>query len=272
VDHDDSDMSDGSGGGHASEEDATPLLRALGLTAREAAVLQVVATEGDTTAAAVAAVCGLSRPQVSQALQVLEDLALVERCRDQRPHAVLLAGEVQRSLRGLLQQLLARQAAERGRAERGAELLRARAAAVERRPRAYLRRLHGAGPGATWELLRPEHSYTEVTRPGGLSVLISAHLHPNTATRRLLVVGELAPQHRQRLEARGIRVRATAAVLPYLVVVDGVRAAVEVGTTRRGDIAWTFDRAQVDALARLFELWWSEAEPQVAPQRRGDAA
>lgn len=244
-----------------SSDDSRVLLRALGMTAREAAVLEVVAAEGDTTAAAVAAVCGLSRPQVSQALQVLEELGLVERCRDQRPHPVLLVADPGPAVRALLQRLRDQQAAHRRLAEEGGELLRARSLELARRPRTYLRRLNGAGPGAHWELLRPSHSYAEVARPSSLSVLIGAHLHPSDARRRLLVVGEPAHEHRLRLEGRGIQVRTTAALLPHLVVVDGVRAQVEVGTTERGGAAWTFDRAQVAALARLFELWWEEAQP-----------
>lgn len=255
-----------------TDGDGRVLLRALGLTEREAAVLAVVAAEGDTTAAGVAAVCGLSRPQVSQALQVLEDLGLVERCRDQRPQPVLLVADPGRAVRDLLQRLRDQQAAEHDRAERGGELLRAQALALGRRPRTYLRRLSGAGPGANWELLRPSGSYAEVARPNSLSVLIGAHLHPSDAQRRLLVVGELTRAQRLRLEHRGIQVRTTVAALPHLVVVDGVRAQVEVGTTERGGAAWTFDRAQVDALERLFELWWSEAQPQAASGRAGGRA
>lgn len=240
-------------------------LRALGLTTGEATVLEVVLAEGDTTAAAIAAACGLSRPQVSQALQVLEDVGLVERCRDQRPQPVLLVADPGPAVRALLQRVRDQQAVERSLAEEAADLLRERALALGRRPRTYLRRLNGAGPGAHWELLRPVHSYAEVARPSSPSVLFGAHLHPSGARRRLLVVGEPLPEHRLRLESRGVQVRSTEAGLPHLVVVDGVRAQVEVGTTERGGAAWTFDRPQVEALARLFELWWEEAQPQVAP-------
>jgi DNA-binding transcriptional regulator YhcF (GntR family) len=54
--------------------------------------------------------------------------------------------------------------------------------------------------------------------------------------------------------------RHSSASLPGLRVVDGVRGAIEVsirGTSRQ---AWTDDRVEVNALHRLFQLLWEEAE------------
>lgn len=53
--------------------------------------------------------------------------------------------------------------------------------------------------------------------------------------------------------------------LPYLLLLDGTSAAVEVvadGTRRE---AWTTDPVRVAALQRLFDLFWSEAEPLAVP-------
>jgi DNA-binding MarR family transcriptional regulator len=242
--------------------DDADLLRALGLSGPEAAVLVALGREGDSTAAALAALTGLRRPQVSAAVQRLEQVGLVEVVRNRRPHPLRLAPDPGRPVAGLLRALESdRQQASR-RADEAAELLRRQAAALARQPRARpLRRLTGVGPGADHDLLVARRTYDEVALADSATVRRGVPLYPSRAVRRLLVVGEPPDERRRWWVSKGVDVRSSSAELPLLVVVDGGRARVEVGTTAPGRTAWTFDRAQVQALQQLFELWWLAAGP-----------
>lgn len=240
-------------------------LTALGLTQLEALVLEAVVDEADTTAAGVAAATGLSRPAVSRALRVLEDLGLVERSPGVRPQPVQLVADPGPVLAARLRQLEREREADCRRAERAAEHLKAQAERLARRPRAHVRRLTGSAPDADWRLLKGGRSIDEVAAHNSTSVLFGAHLSRSPAVRRLLVVGDPPRDRRLRLTSHGAQVRATGVLLPQLVVVDGVRARVEVGTTAAGHTAWTFDPAQVSALQQLFELWWAAAADAALP-------
>lgn len=251
-------------GAPADARHAASLLQALGLTPAQAQVLDAVSRDGDTTAAALAASTGLRRPQVSEALQVLEELGLISRNHRERPQPVSLGTGVGPALNGLLEHLDRQRDQERDReadrAQRAGALLRQRAEDLGHRPRAYLRRLTGAGPGADWDLLRPRRSYDEVARPQGNTVHFGSHLKPSPARRRLLVVGAVPEYRRAVLLSRGVELRSTDTALPMLVVVDGTRGRVEIGTIASGSTAWTFDPAQVAALQSLFETWWDAAD------------
>ncbi len=194
---------------------------------------------------------------------MLEDLGLIGRCHRERPQPVSLGTEVGPALTGLLEHLDRQRDRQRDReadrARRAGALLRTRAQDLEHRPRAYLRRLTGSGPGADWDLLRSRRSCDEVARPEGNAVQFGAHLQPSPSRRRLLVVGAIGEYRRTVLLSRGVEVRTTCTALPMLVVVDGVRARVEIGTTASGSTAWTFDPAQVAALQSLFDTWWHSA-------------
>jgi DNA-binding MarR family transcriptional regulator len=186
--------------------DVITLLRALGLTAAQAAVLQALCATADTTACAVAAAAaaaaaetGLRRSQVSEALQVLEQHGLVDRFRGQRPHPVSLVASPDSALQVLLRRLEDEREHADARARAAAELLRERSATLARVPRAWRRR-------------------------------------------------------------RLVEVRTTDEALPTVIVVDGVRGRVEVGTTGPRRTRWTSNPAQVRALQQLFELWWQAAE------------
>lgn len=242
-------------------EDPAPL-RSLGLSSRQAAVLQAVCREADTTAAALAALTGLGRPQVSEALQWLELHGLVEITRLRRPHLVSLVADPGPALAGLLHRCQGERERAGRQADAAAAQVRRRAALLSQAPRAQQRRrLPGAGPGADHDLLVARHTYDEVARTDSTTVRYGAQLHPSTATRRLLVLGDPWEQLRRRWAAKGVAVRFTHAELPVLVVADGARARVEVGVSAPGRTGWTFDRAQVGALQQLFELWWTAAAP-----------
>jgi sugar-specific transcriptional regulator TrmB len=211
------------------------LLPALGFSARQAAVLAAVCREADTTAGDLAAATGLSRPQVSEALRRLEHDGLVEVHRLQRPFLVSLAHGIDAAVEALLDGCARGRERERHRAEQAAGALRRQAAEIAR------------------------ETYEEVARPNGTSVLFGAHLARSRADRRVLVVGRPPEERRHVLVSRGVAVRSVERPLPVLVVVDGVRARVEVGTLFPGCTGWTFDRPQVEALQQLFALWWDAA-------------
>jgi DNA-binding MarR family transcriptional regulator len=241
--------------------DDITLLRALGLTAAQAAVLQALCATADTTACAIAAETGLRRSQVSEALQVLEQHGLVERFRGQRPHPVSLVATPDAALQVLLRRLEDEREHADSRARAAAELLRERSATLARVPRAWRRRrLPGDGPGADHDLLVAARSYDEVARLGSTTVRYGVPLHPSRARRRLLVLGEPPLERRRWWTEKGVEVRTTDEALPAVIVVDGVRGRVEVGTTGPRPTRWTSDPAQVRALQQLFELWWQAAE------------
>lgn len=243
---------------HVLPPSAAELFRSLGLTSREAAVLSLVASEGDTTAAAGAARLGFSRPQVSAALRGLEDRGLVERVGELRPQPVALAADVELALADLLREREQERQDAAGRVEEAAALLREAAQELARRPRPDLRRLVGGAADA--EYLRGKVSVDEVSRPGGTSVQYGGHFSTISARKRLLVLGPVPSDRLELLHRRSVEVRTTEATLPVLAVVDCRRARVEIGTIGPARGAWTFDAAQVCALQRLFDLWWEESQ------------
>lgn len=236
------------------------LLRALGLSPRQATVLAALGEEADTTGAALAGLTGLSRPQVSEALQALEQHGLVTVWREQRPHVVSLTTDPGEGLDRLLREADQERRRAAALADQAACAVRDRAARLAAAPRARpRRRLSGAGPGADHDLLVAQRAYDEVTRPDSTTVRYGVGLQRQGTVRRLLVLGTLPPRDRVHWLARGVQVREATGELPVLVVVDGVRARVEVGTASPGRTAWTFDPPQVRALQQLFALWWAAA-------------
>lgn len=239
------------------------LLPALGLSSQQARVLRALGDQADSTPASLAALSGLTRPQVSLALQRLEQNGLVEVHRTGRPHLVSLVTDVEPVLEQLLRQAAAGRAEQASRADQAADELRRWAAAVERSPRACAprRRPPGVGPGADHDLLVAQQSYDEVARLDGATVRYGVPLRRRGTARRLLVLGAPTQAAIRQWQADGAEVRCTDQELPVLVVVDRVRARVEVPTSAVGRTGWTFDRLQTSALLQLFELWWSGAEP-----------
>ena len=246
---------------------ALPDLTALGLPAAPARVLAVVVDEGWTDAAVVAARAGLSRPQVSAALDVLAELGLVTRERGGRParvHSTAEAADVADDLA----RRAADAAVETARAAEAAARAVREAAQRNRVPEPAVRRLEPSLAGDGWLLGLPRTSYDVVAAADSPQVRFGQHLTRTWVARRLIVTGEVPTDARDAglgagiadAQARGVNVRRSAEDLPALVVVDGDRAAVDVGVRARGGRrGWTIDAAQVRALRQLFELWWEAA-------------
>lgn len=250
---------------------ALPDLTALGLPGAPARVLAVVVDEGWTDAAVVAARAGLSRPQVSAALDVLAELGLVTRERGGRParvHSTAEAADVADDLA----RRAADAAVETARAAEAAARAVREAAQRNRVPEPAVRRLEPSLAGDGWLLGLPRTSYDAVAAADSPQVRFGQHFTRTWVARRLIVTGEVPTDARDAgpgaglgggiadAQARGVHVRRSAEDLPALVVVDGDRAAVDVGVRARGGRrGWTTDAAQVRALRQLFELWWEVA-------------
>ncbi|HWH29064.1 MAG TPA: helix-turn-helix domain-containing protein [Mycobacteriales bacterium] len=240
-------------------EQELPDLTALGLAPAPARVLAVVLDEGWTDAAVVAARAGLSRPQVSAALDALTELGLVARERGGRPARVLATAEVADLADGL-----ARRAQDEAQATARAAAAAARsvreAAARSRVAEPCLRQLEPSLVGAGWRLGCPDRTYEVVAAGDSVEVRFGQHLTRHWVVRRLLVTGQPPADPLAFARANGVLVRRSEQELPALIVVDGTRAAVNVGLRERGGRrGWTTDPVQVRALAQLFELWWEAA-------------
>lgn len=236
-------------------------LAALELPTNATAVLAVLGDEGWTTSVALAARLGITRSVVSQAVHVLVEMGLVERRRGRRPAPLRLHPESGAVLDRRLHELTERREDAAERADRAATWLRAAVVRAAAGP-APVHQLDPAGAPPDWRLETCRTSYDEVCRPDSPSILFSGRLSRRSVRRRLLVTGSPPDARGQWLTGRGVELRVTEHQLPRLLVADGVRARVEVSVDGRGPRkGWTHDGAQVEALQRLFELWWAEAEP-----------
>lgn len=239
-----------------------PDLTALGLGPAAARVLAVVVDEGWTDAATVAARAGLSRPQVSAALDTLSELGLVTRERGGRPARVQSTADVADVADALARrtQAVAQTAAQDAVRAAGDAARSVRDAAQRFRVREpCLRGVEPSSPGGDWQLGCPTRTYDLVAAGDSAQVRFGQHLTRSWVVRRLLVTSAAPPDRLADAAARGVLLRYSED-LPALVVVDGDRAAVDVGLRERGGRrGWTTDPAQVRALRQLFELWWESA-------------
>lgn len=235
-------------------------LTALGLPGLPARVLACVAEESWTTSVALAGRLGVSRSQVSAALDVLTERGLVQRTTGQRPAPVRLAAGLDETLTATLSQQAERRRVESRMAEAAAEHLRRAHEVASSRP-APMTSLDPLGPAQEVRLVGALRTYDEVCRADGPTMLFGQPLvGRRLIERRILVLGEPPADRRRWMERKQIPLRTTEAPLPMLLVVDRCRARVELSAEGRASrTGWTTDAAQVAAALRLFDLWWEEA-------------
>jgi hypothetical protein len=243
------------------DPDTSPDLAALGLPPQATQVLVLLGEEGWTTSVALAAQLGVSRSLVCKAVDVLVEVGLVTRTGGRKPAPLRLHPDVDLILSARLRELEAGRRADAERAERAAQWVRRAGARGATQP-APVHLLDPAGAPPDYRLASCRTTYDEVCRVDGTTVLIGASLTRRQVRRRVLVLGEPALHRARWMLEWGVQLRTSSEQLPVLLLVDDVRARVEVSADgRAGRTAWTHDAAQVAALRQLFHLWWDAAQP-----------
>jgi DNA-binding MarR family transcriptional regulator len=240
-------------------------LRALGLTAGEAAVLAAVVEVQEASLSTLCVLTGASHSVVSVAVGALVHRGLLERVTNRRPSLVLLSDRAAVALERLT---------------RGAEVQRRRAAeemreavavvgvAVERRRqrgRPYYE-LQPAPRGvgdAGWPRARGLTSHDEVL-PAVEAVRGTVGRARLRCVTRLIVVGAHADLEQiAGKQPPGSETRGTAVLLPQLWVLDGERVGVMASTPQGPRAVWSRDGAHLVAAQEQFARWWHDCESGV---------